>query len=201
MRYLFIIIVFTFFFLNPNSVNAQDPNAPIWGVYASGVGEKLKPGMDPCQITYTIATMGDPNIVTNLSYGTMGAVGTSLTKLEASMLMKKFGRYFDDEPDGVYKLTPCEKPPFSISGTFKTQYGPIILRHSGGSVTGTYYEGKAKVSGSLRGQVLTGTWTQTNSSGDFEFTFSADGSSFDGKWRTKGSSTWQHNWDGTRVPN
>ena len=180
---------------------AQDPNAPIWGVYASGVGEPLKVGMDPCQVTYTVALMSDPNIVANLGYGTMGAVGTSLSCGEASALRRSFGRYFEDQPDGTYKLTPCELPPFSASGTFNTQYGPIILRNSGGSITGTYYEGKATVSGSLRGLVFTGTWVQTNGSGDFVFTFSSDGSSFDGKWRSKNSTSWSENWDGRRVSN
>ncbi|MGI9550123.1 MAG: hypothetical protein ACR2MT_02895 [Aurantibacter sp.] len=180
---------------------AQDPSAPVWGVYASGLGEPLKVGMDPCQVTYTVAFMSDPNIVANLGYGTMGAVGTSLTWNEASALRRTYGRYFDDEPDGTYKLTPCELPPFSASGTFNTQYGPITLRHSGGSISGTYYEGKATVSGSLNGLVLTGTWTQTNGSGDFVFTFSSDGSSFDGKWRSKNGTTWSENWDGARVGN
>ena len=180
---------------------AQDSNAPIWGVYASGIGEKLAPGMDPCQVTYTVALMSDLNIVANLSYGTMGAVGTSLTWNEASALRRTYGRYFGDEPDGTYKLSPCEVPPFSVSGTFNTGWGPIILRHSGGSVTGTYYEGKAKVTGSLKGLVLTGKWTQTSGSGDFVFTFSADGSSFKGKWRSKGNTSWYENWNGTRVSN
>lgn len=196
---IFLLVVFTF--ASIECLKAQDPNAPVWGVYASGVGEKLKPGMDPCQVTYTIASMSDPNIVANLAYGTSGDVGSSLTWSEASALRRSFGRYFEDRPDGIYKLTPCEVPPFSANGTFKTQYGPIILRHSGGSISGTYYEGKARVSGSLNGLVCTGIWTQANSSGDFVFTFSSDGSSFDGKWRTKGSTTWQHNWDGSRVPN
>lgn len=179
---------------------AQDPNAPIWGIYASGLGQRLETCMDPCWVTYTVGLTTNPDIVANLGYGTMGAVATGVTWREATALQRRYGRYFDDEPDGTYKCSPCEVPPFSASGTFNTQWGPIILRHSGGSVTGTYYDGKAKVTGSLKGLVLTGTWTQTNGSGDFVFTFSPDGSSFNGKWRRKGgTSTWSENWDGTRV--
>ncbi len=189
-----IILLFCY-----QNMNAQDPASPIWGVYASGVGEPLKSGMDPCQVTYTVALMTDPNIVANLGYGTMGSVGTGLTYSEASNLLRTFGRYFEDEPDGIYKLTPCEVPPFSASGVFNTPWNKMTLRHSGNNISGTYKYYNGKVTGTLRGLVLTGTWTQSNSSGDFIFTFSADGSSFTGKWRSKGGTTWSNGWNGNRV--
>jgi hypothetical protein len=58
-------------------------------------------------------------------------------------------------------------------------------------VTGTYSsadsrQGSGSISGTVQGNILTGSWNETYTnltySGPFEFSLSADGNSFAGKW-------------------
>lgn len=138
-----------------STVLAQDPYAPIWGCFASGVGERLAPGMDPCQITYTVALMTDPAIQVNLQNGLMGAVLANVTWHEASAALRLFGHYFEDQPDGIYKLRPCREEvqddarSSSLSGGgilnlpnvagswFSPGRGRVVLNQSGSIITGT----------------------------------------------------------------
>jgi hypothetical protein len=92
-------------------------------------------------------------------------------------------------------------PGGSFTGDWSTSYGPMILVQSGSEVTGTYdYNGKySTVAGTMSGNVLTGTWTEPGRDGDFQFVLSADGKSFSGKWRYRGSSDWTGTWTGTRT--
>ncbi len=193
---LLIILIVTATFVKGQQ---YDKKARIWGVYASGVGGKLKRGMNPCWVTYTVAAMSNPRIRANVKYGTMGIVGRRLTWAEANARKRRFSRYFGDAPDGIYKLRSCEVPPISVTGVYSTKWGIVKLRQSGSTVTGTYYDGKARISGSIKGNVLRGTWTQRNNkSGQLIFTFSNSGSSFNGKWKYDGKSHWYNDWSGTR---
>ena len=73
-----------------------------------------------------------------------------------------------------------------------------VLTQSGNDVSGKYEEGE--ISGTVLGNVLTGTWSQTGSSGSFEFTMSADGLSFTIKWKYEGDADWYSTADsGTRL--
>lgn len=87
---------------------SQNPNDPVWGLYASGVGERLKSGMDPCWITYTVGLTSNPKIQINVEKGLMGALLVYVNRFEASAAKRIYSRYFDDKPDGIYKLTPCQ---------------------------------------------------------------------------------------------
>jgi hypothetical protein len=79
----------------------------------------------------------------------------------------------------------------------------------GNMVNGTYYEGDGTISGTVTGNTLTGTWTETptrlppDDAGDFVFTLSQDGHTFTGKWRYGHSidplAEWDGSWDGTRT--
>ena len=181
--------------INIIPAQSQNPNDPVWGLYASGVGEKLKPGMDPCWITYTVALSSNPRIQANLSYGTMGALATNVTWFEASAMLRRFGRYFDDQPDGTYKLSPCEVPKPDLSCPWSSSYGNI---HWGSG----YYGSKTRtISGKLAKEggkwVYRGTWGRTNGSrtGGVVFTFNG-ANSFTGFW-TEGSSGKQTKWTGS----
>ncbi len=181
--------------LTTTSLQAQNPDAAIWGLYASGVGEKLKVGMDPCWITYTVALTSDPNIVANLEYGTMGAIVTGVNWYEATAQQRRFGRYFDDEPDGIFKLRPCEVPRPDISCPWTSAYGKIYWDEG-------YYGTKTNtISGELVEEngvwVYRGTWGRTNSSrsGQVVFTFDSAGS-FEGYW-AEGTSNRQTRWSGS----
>ncbi|MGE5404556.1 MAG: hypothetical protein ACM3PP_06420 [Candidatus Saccharibacteria bacterium] len=79
------------------------------------------------------------------------------------------------------------------------------LTGSGNQVTGTYGWRNGRITNAtIDGNVLKGTWTettatQTEESGTFEFTLSADGKSFTGKWRYGTSGDWETvTWNATR---
>jgi hypothetical protein len=80
------------------------------------------------------------------------------------------------------------------AGTWNTDFGPLKL-NAGGS--GTYYDGKATVSGTIKGNVLEGTWTQPERRGNFKFTMSSDGRSFSGVWNYEGETAMTAGWSGT----
>lgn len=105
---LFLILLMLVFLGILAPVQAVKPTDPVWSVYASGVGKRLKPGMDPCWITYTVAFPDTPKIKINVKSGLMGAIASGLTWREASAIKRRHGRYFDDQPDGIYKLTSCD---------------------------------------------------------------------------------------------
>ncbi len=84
----------------------QSAAAPVWGLYASYVGSPPL-WADPCNITYTIAVMDNPQIVANVASGLMIAILEGVPRGVAQNGLKAHGRYFDDRPDGIVKLKPC----------------------------------------------------------------------------------------------
>jgi hypothetical protein len=75
------------------------------------------------------------------------------------------------------------------AGTWSTTWGTMTLRQSGNRVEGTYAYADGRLRGTVSGRVLRGTWDEAPSrvapdeAGDFEFTLSADGKSWTGRWR------------------
>ena len=97
--------------------------------------------------------------------------------------------------------TPARgQAPAPWAGTWNTTYGAVVFTQDGASVRGTYdYFGcAATIEGTVDGAVLTGTYNECTRQGVIEFTLSADGARFTGRWRTNDSTTFQ-SWDGTRV--
>lgn len=88
-------------------VAAQSSTDPVWGLYASYTGV---PPMfsDPCNITYTVAPIMDPRIGANVAAGTMVPIVQGVPRAAAQARLKLHGRYFDDKPDDIVKLGPCE---------------------------------------------------------------------------------------------
>ncbi len=86
------------------------------------------------------------------------------------------------------------------TGTWQTDYGPLKMQQQGDQVTGSYDNDTATISGTVSGNKLIGIWQDPGSSGDLEFTLSADGKSFTGKWRYagEGAGAWRQ-WNGTKV--
>jgi len=89
------------------SAYARNPGDPIWGVYASGIGEVINPSIDPCNITYKVAAMDNKRILKNIAVGTMVPIAEGLTWSEAGVVSRWSGQYFEDQPDGVFKTRPC----------------------------------------------------------------------------------------------
>ena len=72
---------------------------------------------------------------------------------------------------------------YSWEGEWDSNWGKMVLIQSGSAVTGTYTHDKGKISGTISGNTLTGTWSESPSyappsdAGDIEFTMAADGKS------------------------
>jgi len=73
------------------------------------------------------------------------------------------------------------------------------LTQNGNEVTGYYFEDNGKLSGTLKGNTLTGTWHETgNDTGKFQFSMSSDAESFSGKWGRKNGPL-EYDWNGRRA--
>ncbi|NQU03845.1 MAG: chitobiase/beta-hexosaminidase C-terminal domain-containing protein, partial [Syntrophaceae bacterium] len=90
------------------------------GLYVSAISGKWD---DPCSITYTIAGVDDPLIVTNLKIGTMKEVATSKERGYLQALLQKYSIYYDDEPNPPYKKERCHKETVEIT-SFRCEADP-----------------------------------------------------------------------------
>jgi hypothetical protein len=88
----------------------------------------------------------------------------------------------------------------NVSGVYKTDYREMTLQQNGTKVTGTYESGNGKIDAILNGNKLVGTWRNSgsNKSGNFEFIFNSDCSSFTGKYGYNSSSPTKK-WNGTKI--
>lgn len=72
----------------------------------------------------------------------------------------------------------------------------MVLTQNGASVTGTYTYDSGKINGTISGNALIGTWSESptyappNDGGEIEFTMYSDGKSFTGKWRYGSEGSW-----------
>lgn len=76
----------------------------------------------------------------------------------------------------------------------------------GADGSGSYEFCDGKIRGTVRGDKLTGIWTQTfpcggavEGSGSLEFTLSPDGKSWSSRWRYGAGGGWRTDWYGTCV--
>jgi hypothetical protein len=91
------------------------------------------------------------------------------------------------------------------TGTWSTTFGPMHLTSSGNAIVGTYiYQGaEGRISGTVSGNVLAGTWSEPPTyqapehAGDFRFVLAQDGRSFSGQWRNGSSGNFNPNWTGS----
>ena len=90
-----------------------------------------------------------------------------------------------------------------VSGTYKTNLSGALLTldQSGNKVTGSYANSSGKLSGTLDGNVIAGTyrWNSDDDSGKFRFVFSEDGSFFNGKWCLGLSKEPYRSWNGRKL--
>jgi hypothetical protein len=95
--------------------------------------------------------------------------------------------------------------PVTWSGEWRTDYGQMTLTQSGSSVEGNYTHDQGHLTGSVNGNVLSGTWDEAPTraapydTGDFQFTLQADLKSFRGTWKNVGETDWRGGWSGTCV--
>lgn len=94
--------------------------------------------------------------------------------------------------------------PVDYTGSWKTKSYVIDLRQGGNRVAGTYPHDKGRISGTVSGREMRGTWSESPSykpprdAGECVLVMSADGNRYQGKWRYGSSGQW-HNWDAVRV--
>lgn len=90
---------------------------------------------------------------------------------------------------------------YSWEGKWDTNWGEMVLTQNGSSVTGTYTYDSGKIVGTVSGNKLIGTWSESptyspdNDAGEIEFTMAQDGMSFTGKWRYGSNGDWG-DWEG-----
>ncbi|MEQ1606099.1 MAG: hypothetical protein ABL999_14645 [Pyrinomonadaceae bacterium] len=91
-------------------------------------------------------------------------------------------------------------------GQWQSTWGNISITQAGNSITGTYEHDNGRIVGTIVGNKIVGTWsegptfTAPDDAGDLEFTLSADGSGFTGRWRYGSNGAWQtKEWTGTRA--
>ncbi len=105
-------------------------------------------------------------------------------------------------PYGAY-AAKLDLGKYSWEGEWETNWGNMVLTQSGASVVGTYTHDQGRISGTVSGNTLTGTWSEAPSygpdhdAGDLKFVMSADGISFTGEWRYGSSGSWS-GWEGAR---
>ncbi len=81
----------------------------------------------------------------------------------------------------------------------------LVLIFYGNSVVGTYDSHYGKLQGTLNNNIITGTWSESSQDppdnvGSFQFTLTADRSSFTGKWMKGYNSEWEQTaWNGQQT--
>lgn len=96
--------------------------------------------------------------------------------------------------------TPDGPPPTreTITGAYATNYGPMHLSANGGLVTGCYYSGAGRITGSTDGRVLQLEWRQDGGkrSGAVLMVLARGGQALNGMWYENGAL--QGTWSGQR---
>lgn len=86
----------------------------------------------------------------------------------------------------------------SIEGLYDTDFNEMTLQIKDKKVIGTFKYEDGRLEGELKGQTLTGTWTQSNAKGRFIFVFDADFCSFKGLWSYNDADP-ETVWNGTKT--
>ncbi|MFZ5945608.1 MAG: hypothetical protein ACOYVD_16050 [Bacillota bacterium] len=68
------------------------------------------------------------------------------------------------------------------AGTWETNWGMVNFTQSGAQVTGSYPGWSGTVTAAVSGERLSGRWSESNFTKDFEITLTPDGNSFLGQW-------------------
>jgi hypothetical protein len=103
------------------------------------------------------------------------------------------------------------KTPFSSggstpwTGTYDSNWGTLVITQNGNHADATYTYDEGRITGTVSGNTLTGTWSESPSyqppddAGDVVLTLSDDGNSIQGNWRYgSGKGTWDGDWTATR---
>jgi hypothetical protein len=103
-------------------------------------------------------------------------------------------------------ITPTPVTTGIWAGNWDSNWGDMALTQNGNQVTGSYTHDSGQIVGTISGNTLSGTWSESpsytppNDAGDFIFTLSADGQSFTGDWRYDSTGSWESGgWTGNKI--
>ncbi|MDT0557763.1 hypothetical protein RM697_03845 [Ichthyenterobacterium sp. W332] len=181
-------------------LNAQEPTDKVWNVYVSTLQQALKPGLDPCLYVYTVTTSENLRVQRNIELGLMAELHSNLTYYAATAYTRTYGIYFDDEPDGKYKLGSCRESDVvmpDLSCTWSSKFGDINW------LAGWYSSTSKSISGKLTLEngkwIYVGTWKWLTNNVDYgkvRFEFDETGTKFSGYY-TRKTGTSQYKWHGS----
>jgi pimeloyl-ACP methyl ester carboxylesterase len=95
-------------------------------------------------------------------------------------------------------LTPTPTISCNWTGAWQTSWGEMVLSQTWNQVNGTYPHDSGRITGTVSGSDLTGTWSEgpsyspPNDAGDMQLTIAADCNSFTGIWRYGSSGGWSN---------
>ena len=156
--------------------------------------------------TQTGDTVGSIDVTDNIA---LAADGQSFVGTFDAQVLDPDGN-LETEGDGNESGTriggsTAATPAVDWTGSWSTNFGAMSLVQNGNTVIGTYVYMQGLVVGTVDGNVLRGTFTESPyalaDTGDLELTLSADGHSFNGRWRysTFPSGAWSTvPWTGVR---
>jgi hypothetical protein len=105
---------------------------------------------------------------------------------------------------GIFIVTG-KQPTAPWSGSWDTNWGIMTLSQSGDQVTGTYVYRSGRISGTVTGNTLTGTWSESptyqppEQAGDVILKLSNDRMAITGDWRYGSSGGWSGDWRGKKI--
>lgn len=108
----------------------------------------------------------------------------------------------ESAPSKIVSTTPTAGYTTNWTGGWQSDYGVITFNQTANVVKGIYSYGimTGTLSGTVEGNTLTGTYYENELSyGEFVFTMSDNGLSFDGKSKISGGLNWSK-WNGTKLP-
>lgn len=96
-------------------------------------------------------------------------------------------------------LTQTVIPP-NLSGTYNSPvYGKFHLQQDGAALSGCYEHSEGLVQGGAESHLMRLTWREGERSGPAIMVLRRNGKSFEGWWTEKGSTSWNPNWDLTKI--
>ncbi|MCD4783679.1 MAG: hypothetical protein K8T10_07610 [Candidatus Eremiobacteraeota bacterium] len=138
------------------------------------------------------------------------AVGKKNINSGRKVIISKDGKTIKyKDRDGNFRklyLVYLPRNSVNVSGEYKVAgpWGIMVFKQNGSEVTGYYKHQKGKISGTIRGNVLTCRWSEEptykppRDAGDMHIIFNKDGSGFKGTWRYGFSGKWTHKIEGKR---
>jgi hypothetical protein len=199
--------------IGPGSSEAEQgamnncPQAGKWAisVWGGSDGTESVQALDTCGAgAIDFAYYLDP--VTNgwLGYFAGRPEITKLLTLDSMQGIIAHGAMVAPTPSPTPTVTATVVPVGPWTGAWSTDWGRMELTQTDSTVTGTYEFDEGQIQGTVQGDKLIGTWAEAPTDGgfaregEFEFTMSADGNSFLGRWRYDSSGDWEE-WTGTRI--